>query len=61
MAFLSCSVLRIVHRHRCRVARLHEHRTWPCELAHQAFASSQVADDAAGRNALEDVLAVPCD
>lgn len=61
MASLSCRVLRTVHRHRYRVACLHEHRSGPRELAHQAFAGSQVADNAAGRNAFEDILAVPRD
>lgn len=32
-----------------------------CELAHQALAGAEIADDAAARNTLEDILAVPGD
>jgi hypothetical protein len=50
-----------IHSHRHRIASLHENSSRPRELAHKAFTSSQVADDAARRNTLERVLAVPRD
>ena len=50
-----------IHRHGYRVASLHEDRTRPHKLAHKAFAGSQIADNAARRNPLERVLAVPRD
>lgn len=50
-----------IHSHRHRIASLHENRPRPRELAHQPLARSQIADNAAGRNALERVLAVPRD
>jgi hypothetical protein len=50
-----------IHSHRHRIASLHENSSRTCEFAHQAFASSQVANNAARRNPLERVLAVPRD
>jgi hypothetical protein len=50
-----------IHSHRHRIASLHENCPRPRKLAHQAFASSQVADDAARRDTLERVLTVPRD
>ena len=42
-----------------RVARLHEHRPRPRELANQPLPSTHIRDDAARRRALQDVTAVP--
>ena len=50
-----------VHSHGHRVTRLHEHSARPCELAHEAFTGSQIADDPAGRNTLERVFTIPGD
>jgi hypothetical protein len=50
-----------VHRHRHRVSCLYENGAWPVELAHKTFTSSQVADNAARRNTLQRVFAIPGD
>ena len=50
-----------IHRHSHRIASLHEDSSRPHKLAHKAFAGSQIADNAARRNPLERVLAVPRD
>jgi len=58
----SCRRMRsTIHRHGHRVASLHEDSSRPHKLAHKAFAGSQIADNAARRNALKRVLAVPRD
>ena len=44
-----------------RIPRLHVDRSGTGELAHQPFVGRHAGDDAAGRRALEDILAVPSD
>ena len=48
-----------IHGHGHRIASLHEHRSRTHKFAHKTFAGSQIADNAARRNPLERVLAVP--
>jgi hypothetical protein len=48
-----------IHRHSHRIASLHKHSSRTHKLAHKTFAGSQIADNAARRNPLERVLAVP--
>lgn len=50
-----------VQSHGHRIACLHKDRARTCELAHEAFTSSQVADNPARRNTLERVFAIPRD
>ena len=50
-----------IHGHGHRVASLHKHGSRTHKLAHKAFAGSQIADNAARRDPLERVLAVPRD
>jgi hypothetical protein len=50
-----------IHSHGHRIASLHKHSSRTHKLAHKAFAGSQIADNAARRNPLERVLAVPRD
>ena len=50
-----------VHGHGQRIASLHKHSSRSHKLAHKPFAGSQIADNAARRNPLERVLAVPRD
>lgn len=47
------------HCHGLRVSRLHEHRSRSRESTHQALTRRQVADNAAGCDTLEVVLAIP--
>lgn len=48
-----------IRRDSRRIASLHENSAGPCEPTYEAFASAQVADDTATRDALHHVLAVP--
>lgn len=47
------------HRKSLCVPGLHEDSSWTGEFADQPLASHQVRHDTAGRDALEDILAVP--
>ena len=44
---------------RCRLPRLQEDGSRPRELTHEAFAGHEAGDEAAARDALDDVLAIP--
>ena len=46
-------------RKRLRIPRLHENRPRACELTNQTLPGHHIRYDAAGCDALEDVLAVP--
>jgi hypothetical protein len=50
-----------IHGHSHRIASLHEYSSRTHKFAHKTFAGSQIADNAARRNPLERVLAVPRD